>query len=358
LREFYLQFNKNQKLFEIIFISSDTDSKMFNDYYGEMPWAALPFDTTEDLRNRLKKDYRLPGIPSLVILSPDGHTITDSGRECIISDPTGNEFPWHIKPFWEILQGELKSQKGSVQIDSLKNCEALGIYFSAHWCPPCRKFTPVLAQAYENLKNNGKNFEVIFVSSDHDVESYDEYFKEMPWLALPFNDTRTSYLKRRFKVKGYPRLVIVDPSTGNTISDDGRSRVESDVQGLDFPWQPKALEDINAVGGSVINEEHCLIVLDPNLTTEQKSMLRVVAEEYKAKWKTLEEQPLHFIYGTQGTTLTKLKNFLQISKFPVYIILNIPSQTKYVIATEVTEEGTKKLVEDYLSERIQLQPLS
>jgi hypothetical protein len=26
--------------------------------------------------------------------------------------------------------------------DVLEGCEAVGIYFSAHWCPPCRRFTP------------------------------------------------------------------------------------------------------------------------------------------------------------------------------------------------------------------------
>jgi len=38
------------------------------------------------------------------------------------------------------------------------------LYFSAHWCPPCRGFTPVLAQAYNDATD--KNCEVIFLSSD------------------------------------------------------------------------------------------------------------------------------------------------------------------------------------------------
>lgn len=58
-------------------------------------------------------------------------------------------------------------------------------YFSAHWCPPCRAFTPTLAQFYKD--NHEKlNFELVFLSSDRDAKSFNEYWGEMPWLALPF----------------------------------------------------------------------------------------------------------------------------------------------------------------------------
>jgi len=36
-----------------------------------------------------------------------------------------------------------------LQFDDLKNLKAILIYFSAHWCPPCRGFTPVLAKNYK-----------------------------------------------------------------------------------------------------------------------------------------------------------------------------------------------------------------
>ena len=66
--------------------------------------------------------------------------------------------------------------------------KVVGVYFSAHWCPPCRNFTPKLAQFYEKVKDskNGENFEIIFVSSDGEEDSFKEYLNEMPWWALPF----------------------------------------------------------------------------------------------------------------------------------------------------------------------------
>ncbi len=67
----------------------------------------------------------------------------------------------------------------------------MGLYFSAHWCPPCRAFTPKLGEAYTNLVNEGKKFEVIFISSDQDEEGFQEYFSEMPFKALAFKDRAT-----------------------------------------------------------------------------------------------------------------------------------------------------------------------
>jgi len=67
----------------------------------------------------------------------------------------------------------------------------LGLYFSAHWCPPCRDFTPVLVQFYNHFKTSATAYslvDIVFISSDHDEESYLEYLKQMPWPALPYTD--------------------------------------------------------------------------------------------------------------------------------------------------------------------------
>ncbi len=66
-----------------------------------------------------------------------------------------------------------------------------------------RGFTPALAGWYKKLKetSNGDNFDIVFVSSDRDSTSFDDYFKEMPWLALP-------YSQRDKKVGGGFRLYM------------------------------------------------------------------------------------------------------------------------------------------------------
>ena len=61
-----------------------------------------------------------------------------------------------------------------------------GLYFSAHWCPPCRGFTPKLIDYYNGWQAAKKDttLEIIFVSSDRTAEECEEYYKDMPWVAL------------------------------------------------------------------------------------------------------------------------------------------------------------------------------
>merc|ERR1712072_1486727 len=102
----------------------------------------------------------------------------------------------------------------------LSGKSAVGVYFSAHWCPPCRGFTPELAKMYSEAFS-GKGMEIVFVSSDRDESSFNDYYGEMPWVALPFDkrDAKAT-LSKKYKVQGIPSFVILGPD-GKTITADG-----------------------------------------------------------------------------------------------------------------------------------------
>jgi len=199
---------------------------------AEMPWVALPYEK-RDLQDKLSNKYQVRGIPSLVVLGSAGNVITTEGRQAVTKDPTGKHYPW--KPPTEEEKAKIVIDTlGREMMTKLKG-KPFCLYFSAHWCPPCRGFTPMLAEAYNNdLKD--KNFRVVFVSSDRDEGAMAEYFSEMPWAALPFDSPKKKELSTQFGVSGIPCLVIVD-ADGTEITRDGRSKVTGDPQGANYPWK-------------------------------------------------------------------------------------------------------------------------
>ena len=42
----------------------------------------------------------------------------------------------------------------------------------------------------------------------------------MPWLALPYKDARMKPAAKHFKVRGLPRLVVLNAKTGAVINED------------------------------------------------------------------------------------------------------------------------------------------
>ncbi|GAB4822764.1 hypothetical protein N2152v2_009810 [Parachlorella kessleri] len=130
------------------------------------------------------------------------------------------------------------------------NGKVVGIYFSAHWCPPCRQFTPLLVQTYNKLRAEGKEFEVVFVSSDKSLPQFQEYFGQMPWRAVPFDDVGTRRrLSQQFSVMGIPTLAIVAPD-GRILTANGRAAVMRDPQGTQFPWEGAAGTSLQGLLGN------------------------------------------------------------------------------------------------------------
>lgn len=89
-------------------------------------------------------------------------------------------------------------------------------------------------EVYQELASKG-DFEVVFISSDRDEESFGGYLSEMPWLAIPFSDLETRKgLKDLFKVRGIPHLVVID-ANGKVSTVQGTKVVtEYGVDGYPF----------------------------------------------------------------------------------------------------------------------------
>lgn len=97
-------------------------------------------------------------------------------------------------------------------------------FFSRKQCPQCKVFTPKLAKTYNEINAKHSDFEVIYVSLDNDEESFHDYYSEMPWLSLPYNDKREVPLRQSFEFSGIPHLVAVGP-TGKTLTNEAKDLV-------------------------------------------------------------------------------------------------------------------------------------
>eukprot|EP00669_Euglena_mutabilis_P010282 TRINITY_DN5039_c0_g1_i1.p1 TRINITY_DN5039_c0_g1~~TRINITY_DN5039_c0_g1_i1.p1 ORF type:complete len:151 (-),score=30.05 TRINITY_DN5039_c0_g1_i1:220-672(-) len=76
--------------FEIVFCSADKEEAQFQEYYGGMPFKALPFDSPN--KDALRTKFKLKSVPTLLVLdAASGKVITARGVRILEKDPTGGK---------------------------------------------------------------------------------------------------------------------------------------------------------------------------------------------------------------------------------------------------------------------------
>eukprot|EP00596_Hydrurales_sp_CCMP1899_P003379 CAMPEP_0119036474 /NCGR_PEP_ID=MMETSP1177-20130426/4201_1 /TAXON_ID=2985 /ORGANISM="Ochromonas sp, Strain CCMP1899" /LENGTH=93 /DNA_ID=CAMNT_0006996399 /DNA_START=258 /DNA_END=539 /DNA_ORIENTATION=- len=79
------------------------------------------------------------------------------------------------------------------------------------------------------MKQDDENcLEIVFASSDSDQDSFDTYYGDMPWVAIPFNKSSIKEeLGTKCEVRGIPTLIIMSVADGSIVDADGRSTVSA-----------------------------------------------------------------------------------------------------------------------------------
>jgi len=140
---------------------------------------------------------------------------------------------------WSFLGTNLCTKDGEKPTSEvLAGKEFVLIYFSAHWCPPCRGFTPELVKWY----NNGGNAkcEIVFCSWDQDESSFKEYYDSMPWAAVCWDGPRNDVAGSGGipQVGGIPSLIVMNGENGAFMTDEARGDINPD--NITF-WDPEEL---------------------------------------------------------------------------------------------------------------------
>ncbi|XP_026986349.1 nucleoredoxin isoform X2 [Orcinus orca] len=295
---------ESRRRLEIVFVSSDQDQRQWQDFVRDMPWLALPYKE-KHRKLKLWNKYRISNIPSLIFLdATTGKVVCRNGLLVIRDDPEGLEFPWGPKPFREVIAGPLLRNNGqSLESSSLEGSH-VGVYFSAHWCPPCRSLTRVLVESYRKIKEAGQKFEIIFVSADRSEDSFKQYFSEMPWLAVPYTDeARRSRLNRLYGIQD--------------SEDDGESEAA-------------------------------------------KQLIQPIAEKIIAKYKAKEEEaPLLFFVAGEDDMTDSLRDYTNLPEAaPLLTILDMSARAKYVMdVEEITPAIVEAFVNDFLAEKLKPEPI-
>jgi len=346
---------------EVVFVSSDRDEASFKEYFAEQPWLALPF-AERGAKEKLSKMFKVRGIPSLVILDSDGKVTTTEGRAAVSEDPTGAELPWRPRPVKELLaEAKLVGPAGELTVQqAVQEKKALALYFSAHWCPPCRGFTPQLAEWYRK-DLQAKGLEVVFVSSDRDEASFKEYFAEQPWLALSYADrSLQKKLNRALKVGGIPTLVILDADL-NVVTTDGRGAVAADPTGAAMPWYPKPVKQLTDGPGD-INEVPTLLIFcessDAAGVDALAQALEPLAAKHTERARAAGRDPdFCFMLAAAGAELApRVRGMLGLLEAPGaeaaprMALIDIPDEGGYYLAaegSEVTAASVERFLDDY-----------
>jgi nucleoredoxin len=336
----------------MVFASSDRDEAAFKEYHSEMSFLALPY-SERDAKTALSKKCKVSGIPSLCVFGPDGELITTDGRSKVTEDPEGKNFPWIPPTFEEILPATVLGKSGDVASSTFDD-KHLMLYFSAHWCPPCRGFTPELVKVYNGLQKTRSDVELLFVSSDNEDSEFNEYYSEMPWLALKYEDRDAkSALSSMFEVEGIPSLVVLGPKVnGKRAVINGSARGSASEDNLAaFPWPPLPYGDLSQgveCNGSDINDSPAIVVLcegaDDDEQAECVQAIKDVATSQPAGSNML------FFYGKDtGGIADRIRELTQTDKKRdevTMIKLDLEDNGAYYVSdcNDITKENIEKFM--------------
>ena len=138
----------------------------------------------------------------------------------------------------KLLIKEYNAISETTFLNLLKSNSLLGLFFSAQWCPPCVQFTPILLDFYNNINKDKKQIEIIFISHDEEEKEFDEYYKDMPWAAVPYDFDDREDISESFNIIGVTTFVVVN-SKGKLVDAKGKVTILNDgIKAID-KWNEK-----------------------------------------------------------------------------------------------------------------------
>jgi len=238
-----------------------------------------------------------------------------------------------------------------------------GLYFSAHWCGPCRNFTPNLVKAYKEVKATNPDFEIVFVTSDRTEEGFKSYFGEMPWAALSWDQSaERESIEEKFGVQGIPALVMMQDgkllngsAVGNVRTAGGPDEFNASAAAAKFPWKEEAVQELGPSTAGNLNECACLILFQDKGVAEdvQKSNAAFLETAAKAELESAlsgnERKMGYYTHNAVNDVTPTLKKMMtELETENKMVILHFGGQGAYYLADlPKSEDDVTKFVADF-----------
>jgi hypothetical protein len=196
-----------------------------------------------------------------------------------------------------------------------------------------------LRHQYYKLKNEGHNFEIVFISADRNEVTYDDHLSSMPWLAMPFKEDQPGLVRRDvlqdvFEVRRLPMLVAVDP-TGLTLNSMALFHKPHE-----FPWLPDTIKLAHEIDeeelGEMLTYKQCLILLmeseKQSVKDSVKAQVLPVAAQYQHEAMTNDgrSELLVISFEKKGRWASKIREVIELplgqNPGPQTFIMDIPDQ--------------------------------
>jgi len=134
---------------------------------------------------------------------------------------------------------------------ALHNSDLVALYFAASWCPMSTPISIALDKAFGNKDYilsptdvGRKHLSIVYVSSDRDIDEYNEYIKNRNWLAIPFESAQRTNIKKHFKTCAHRELEELDIDRKHEIPTI--IVIDSETEGIITPNGADDLDDLGA----------------------------------------------------------------------------------------------------------------
>lgn len=277
----------------VVYISEDANKMEFDRFLRKRSAQikALPYRSTSHNR-RARTHFAVSGTPTVVVTKINEHgyvALTNSDAALQVLNQAA--FPWRQQSLLEELGDTLVDRDRITHatedlLGKGSKCQVLALYFGGDWCPVCRSFLPTLNHVYNALKREyDSEFEVVYVSSDHDIDDFDERQRKMNWYSVPYEDYNGRQVKQvlsaRFRISYIPTVILLHRFGRDaefTLIPEGRDgvgRLSQSVDNLvaDFPrWKaPQLVLTLDTKSQVKWNRSVSLIVLCEHLSPDSES---------------------------------------------------------------------------------------